>query len=723
MSIVKDIPSACPAAQIPPAILEDSSRTNQSKSPLMEALWRSPDCIHQIGALNRYSKKFKNIPVNGVAEAVTKALALSNSGEDVYIALAEYKTPDSRTAANVSTACAFWGDIDCGDEKANADKGYKTEDDALTALREFCKRLGVPMPNFIVSSGGGLHIYWVLDTCISREKWQAYATKPKLKALTHALGFLVDDTRTADIASVLRIPGTLNHKYEPPRPVTLKQASGEFIEQYTFFDAIDRAHFLLCNVVLPKQPEITAFPCNPLEPKNVIIAKLETLLQHIDSNCGYEDWLHVLMAIYHTTGGGEDGLELADAWSSKGNAYKGIKEIRMKWSSFQSYEGKPITIATLVKMARENGLETPVSASLESAMTTEIVVFDSLAHEVVKKPFIAKNSLDKYSLKGKSEDIAKQTLTQMLILGELAILGQLTVFFAAPSTGKTLLTLWMLIEAIKKGLIDPSRIYYVNVDDTGNGLSEKLSLADEYGFHILAEGYEKFDASMLLHLINDLIEKDQARGVVIILDTLKKFTNLMDKNNASNFTKVARRFSTKGGTIIALAHTNKNLSQDGKAIPTGTSDIRDDFDCAYILSQVSSEAGCRVVQFENIKRRGNVALAAAYSYTIEQDVSYNEILLTIQSVSDMEIAPIKQAAAIKSDCEVISAVTSCINEGINTKMKLADDVSVRSNISKRSALKIIEKYTGNDPVLHRWMFKVCERGAKVFVLLDQPITK
>ena len=698
MNIKKNI---TPAVQASPEILGDYPRANQSISPLLEALWRSPHRTHQIGTLDRQSKKFKNIPVNGVTEAVTKTLSFSSSGLDTYIALAEYKTPDNRTAANASGACAFWADIDCSDEKATAGKGYKTEDDALTALQEFCKRACLPLPAFIVSSGGGLHIYWVLDTFISRESWQAYATK--LKDLTHALDFLADDTRTADIASVLRMPGTLNHKYEPPRPVTLERASSEFIEQSAFFDAIDSAHIRLCNVATPKQPEIAALPHLPLEPQSEIVVKLKKLLNHIDPNCGYEDWLHVLMAIYHTTGGGDDGFELADAWSSKGKTYKDIKEIRTKWNSFQSYKGTPITIATLIKMAKENGMKS--------------------AAEQNNLPVKKANSLDQYSLKGKSEEIAKQTLAEVLFLGSIAILGQLTAFFAAPNTGKTLITIWLIIEAIKKGLINPLHIYYVNVDDAAKGLSEKLQLADEYGFNMLAEGYAKFDASMLLDLINDLIEKDQARGVVIILDTLKKFTNLMDKTSASGFTKVARRFSTKGGTIIALAHTNKNLGKDGKAVPTGTSDIRDDFDCAYILSQISSEDGCRVVQFENIKRRGNVALTAAYSYTIEQDVSYNEILLTVQPISDAEVAPIKQAAAFKSDGEVIAAVTSCLNDGINTKMKLADAVSERAGISKRSALNVIEKYTGNDPVLHRWEFAVRERGAKVFVLLDQPISE
>lgn len=83
-------------------------------------------------------------------------------------------------------------------------------------------------------------------------------------------------------------------------------------------------------------------------------AQLNTLLEHIDPDSGgYGDWMRVLMAIYHETGGSDDGLEIADAWSSKGSLYKGTREISAKWRSFRSNRKKPITIGTLIYMARQ----------------------------------------------------------------------------------------------------------------------------------------------------------------------------------------------------------------------------------------------------------------------------------------------------------------------------------------------------------------------------------
>lgn len=86
----------------------------------------------------------------------------------------------------------------------------------------------------------------------------------------------------------------------------------------------------------------------------------------------------------------------------------------------------------------------------------------------------------------------------------------------------------------------------------------------------------------------------------------------------------------------------------------------------------------------------------------------------------MQLVPLKQAEQLASDAEVMNAVIASIGKGVNTKMKLADAVAKRAGISKRSALQIIEKYTGDDPAQHQWTYSVRERGAKVYALLDRP---
>jgi hypothetical protein len=146
-------------------------------------------------------------------------------GFECYHACASYKealndplsTPAGqkrlgRTKRNAAGAKSFWLDKDVG-----PDKPYKTKEAASTALAAFCKKLDLPMP-LVVDSGGGLHVYWPLDRDSGAATWESYARG--LKALCVKHGLHADPARTADITSVLRTPGTHNHKYTPPREVT-----------------------------------------------------------------------------------------------------------------------------------------------------------------------------------------------------------------------------------------------------------------------------------------------------------------------------------------------------------------------------------------------------------------------------------------------------------------------------------------------------------------------
>jgi hypothetical protein len=97
---------------------------------------------------------------------------------------------------------------------------YATTQEALVALSRFVGETGLPRPTMAVASGsGGIHVYWTLSRTLSREEWL-----PLSQALVEATrrhGLMVDTQCTIDAARVLRVPGTLNWKSTPPKPVTL----------------------------------------------------------------------------------------------------------------------------------------------------------------------------------------------------------------------------------------------------------------------------------------------------------------------------------------------------------------------------------------------------------------------------------------------------------------------------------------------------------------------
>lgn len=147
-----------------------------------------------------------------VEELATKLLEIDARGHDAYYACATFTTPNNRRAGNAKCAKAFWLDVDAGEGKP-----YATADEAIDALDDFCARTQLPLPG-VVRSGNGIHAYWPLDRVLTGTEWSGFAQRFKL--LTQAAGFACDPSRTADVASILRPPGTKNYKLpDQPRPV------------------------------------------------------------------------------------------------------------------------------------------------------------------------------------------------------------------------------------------------------------------------------------------------------------------------------------------------------------------------------------------------------------------------------------------------------------------------------------------------------------------------
>jgi hypothetical protein len=236
---------------------------------------------------------------------------------------------------------------------------------------------------------------------------------------------------------------------------------------------------------------------------------------------------------------------------------------------------------------------------------------------------------------------------------------------------------------------------------------------------MLAPGYEGFKPSMFVETIDLMIRNNQAEGTTVFLDSLKKCANLMNKIESSEFSERLRAFVMQGGSVISLAHTNKK--KDGnQSMYAGTSDMVDDCDCAYIIDTVTeqTDSGQKIIEFKNIKRRGNVPLNRAFSYDNSDATNYLERMLSVEPYSSDKVGALKKAEEQKADSVIIEAIRSCINEGINTKMNLAIEAGKKAGISRKSAINIIEKYTG-DTEDHCWNFTIKERGKQEFYLLTK----
>lgn len=124
----------------------------------------------------------------------------------------EYRTQQNMLAAK----CVFF-DLDVG---SDANK-FDTQKDALDGLNTFLATTKLPLPS-MVSSGGGVHVYWHFDRSVPVAEWRVIAWH--MRQLAEHLGFKIDPMRTIDSTSVLRVPDTFNWKDRSnPRPVKMLQ--------------------------------------------------------------------------------------------------------------------------------------------------------------------------------------------------------------------------------------------------------------------------------------------------------------------------------------------------------------------------------------------------------------------------------------------------------------------------------------------------------------------
>ena len=230
-----------------------------------------------------------------------------------------------RKHSNMLAAKVYWLDVDAGETKP-----YKTQGDAIAAVIDFVTKAQLPVPT-VVSSGNGLHVYWLIDNPLAPEHW--LATAVQLGQLAEALDLKVDNSCTTDVARILRIPGTKNFKDSAnPLPVAILKAgpvSATKDLQKAVADALTRAGGI--PLAVPKFPG--SLLTGPLGPSNMTreydgpptdivdvgkaCVQLRTILK-TRGNCSEPTWYAgIIGTTIFMRSDTMDGVQLAHHFSSK----------------------------------------------------------------------------------------------------------------------------------------------------------------------------------------------------------------------------------------------------------------------------------------------------------------------------------------------------------------------------------------------------------------------
>jgi hypothetical protein len=137
-------------------------------------------------------------------------------GENIYFGVG---TRDGKrgTKDNIVQIPALWADIDFKDTP---------EDEANERLKHFPLQ-----PTAKVISGNGIHPYWLLKEPYGKEDI------PTIESYNRRLiEYFSADPQRAEAASTMRVPGTLNHKYDPPRKAELVHCDASLAYELDDFD-------------------------------------------------------------------------------------------------------------------------------------------------------------------------------------------------------------------------------------------------------------------------------------------------------------------------------------------------------------------------------------------------------------------------------------------------------------------------------------------------------
>lgn len=187
----------------------------------------------------------------------------------------------------------------------------------------------------------------------------------------------------------------------------------------------------------------------------------------------------------------------------------------------------------------------------------------------------------------REEEVNEMEEAEFLI-PNMIVRGHVTAYVAAANGGKTTIFIHLCEQLTAKGL----NVMYINADGSPGDLKRHFEHAQKHDYKVLSPDARRGgSAAAVVQTFQKIARKGADLGdYVFIFDTLKKFTDVINKRQAKEFYTLLRKLSVMGATICLLGHTNKYAGADGEAIFEGTGDLRTDVDDLIYLDNMKNEA-------------------------------------------------------------------------------------------------------------------------------------
>lgn len=289
--------------------------------------------------------------------------------------------------------------------------------------------------------------------------------------------------------------------------------------------------------------------------------------------------------------------------------------------------------------------------------------------------------------------------------------GHVVAIAAPPGAGKTTVLFHLAIQ-----YSDEFNVVFVHADTNPSDAKSYYERAKEHNVNYLTP--DMIVGKSMSHVVTrlEMLANSDADldGELWIFDTLKKMTDMIDKRQLKELLQILRKLSSRGMTLILLAHTNKHKDAEGNHVFEGTGDLRADVDELIYFEPMKKEDGNLLVSTRPDKVRADLremSFEIAPDRTVTVCKSYVDVAKTLAD-----------EARLEKDEPVIEIIRLAIVSGETLQSEIINFASSNSSFSNKQVQNVLNFYAKDTPQ-QLWVKKrEKENNALRFSLVEDDVT-
>ena len=424
---------------------------------------------------------------------LSQRMSEQSQGRNLWLSCCSFRDR-KRTAAAALQLPGLWVDLDTSERHRTNRGETSTENLPSTAeALEALERLPVP-PSCILSTGGGLVVWWLFDSPLELTDANRRETQQLLKHWEQLVrdelsGKHLDST--ADLARLLRVPGLQNAKYGVEVDFLRPQLSGSFatrlqqlregVGRYSLDRFLERLPSLGDSASDSADLEVVEY--SPEDRKAAVAALGRLSRRRADD---YSGWVKVGLCLAEINGG-DEGFDLWLDWSRQSDKFDGneVDTYREKWSSFRgTFTG--FAVANLVSMANED--DPPVEVEVVGIRKQQLKTTNQ-THGTEREEVRRFLPFPIHVLPEPFNELVSQSATALQVDPSMVAVPLLSALAGAVGGNSVRLV-------VKNGWLEPAVLWTVVSAESGTGKTHAFDLALEPVTEIQRRAFRRHDKEM-----------------------------------------------------------------------------------------------------------------------------------------------------------------------------------------------------------------------------------